>query len=299
MVHYAIETTVNPTGDFKGFLVTNPQLADGGLFLEYYSAKLMLRTPETRKEVALPDKKQLPSFVGGAPGTPGFKARGPLRSKLPAAAHTQGDEEAKAGTAGVGAGGGEGAGAGVAGVEGQYMRGISSSVPSIRPSGDDEGAGAGAGAGAAAPAGTAPTHTSAGFLEAARANKLSSWGHTHLLRVVWAALRMRGRRSGGLDEALGVLATIQGRYHSYTVSFFWAHMVTVALFEDGWDGEPVSGGGEEDEPSFAAFLAKHAELDDARLINSFYSADALKSDAAATEFVLADKKPLPNPVRPA
>ena len=53
------------------------------------------------------------------------------------------------------------------------------------------------------------------------------------------------------------------------------------------------------EPAFAAFLAKHAELGDARLINAYYSADALMSDAAATEFALADKKPLPNPVRPA
>ena len=29
MVHFAIEATRNPTGDFKGFLVTNPQLIDG------------------------------------------------------------------------------------------------------------------------------------------------------------------------------------------------------------------------------------------------------------------------------
>ncbi|KAJ1570052.1 hypothetical protein HK096_004210 [Nowakowskiella sp. JEL0078] len=63
MVHYAIESTKNPTGDFKGFLFTNPQLSDSGLFLTYYSKKLMLQTNETRTQVVLPDIKQLPSII--------------------------------------------------------------------------------------------------------------------------------------------------------------------------------------------------------------------------------------------
>lgn len=65
MVHYAIVATKNPTGDFKGFLLMNPQLSNGGLFLHYYSKKLMLQTAESRTQVVLPDKVQLPSFVGG------------------------------------------------------------------------------------------------------------------------------------------------------------------------------------------------------------------------------------------
>ena len=63
MVHYAIEATKNPTNDFKGFLLMNPQLANGGLFLEYFTKDLMLMTIKSRREVVLPDIKQLPSII--------------------------------------------------------------------------------------------------------------------------------------------------------------------------------------------------------------------------------------------
>jgi len=65
MVHFAMASS--PDGavkdDFKVFVVMNPQLANGGLFLEYYSKELMLQSPESRLKVVLPDKKQLPSIV--------------------------------------------------------------------------------------------------------------------------------------------------------------------------------------------------------------------------------------------
>lgn len=71
MVHYAMEVTANPTGDFKGFLFMNPQLSNGGLFLHYYSKELMLHSPAARMEVALPDKRPLPSLISGVePGRP-------------------------------------------------------------------------------------------------------------------------------------------------------------------------------------------------------------------------------------
>ncbi|KAI6656896.1 GTP-binding ADP-ribosylation factor [Oopsacas minuta] len=63
MVHYAIEATKNPTKDFKGFLLMNPQLANGGLFLEYFTKDLMLMKMESRKQVVLPDIKPLPSII--------------------------------------------------------------------------------------------------------------------------------------------------------------------------------------------------------------------------------------------
>lgn len=63
MVHYAIEATKNPTGDFKGFLLMNPQLSNGGLFLEYYNKDTMLNNPEARSKVVLPDRKPLPSLL--------------------------------------------------------------------------------------------------------------------------------------------------------------------------------------------------------------------------------------------
>jgi len=63
MVHFAMESTANPTGDFKGFLLLNPQLSNGGLFLHYYSKELMLQSPDSRTQVALPDKRPLPSLI--------------------------------------------------------------------------------------------------------------------------------------------------------------------------------------------------------------------------------------------
>jgi hypothetical protein len=51
MVHYAIVATQNPRGDFKTFLLLNPQLANGGMFLHFYSKGLMLHSLEARKQV--------------------------------------------------------------------------------------------------------------------------------------------------------------------------------------------------------------------------------------------------------
>ncbi|KAI9014114.1 ADP-ribosylation factor, partial [Hyaloraphidium curvatum] len=63
LVHYAIVSTLNPTGDFPGFLAANPQLSDGGIYLRYYSKQLMLHTPESRERMVLPDLKPLPSII--------------------------------------------------------------------------------------------------------------------------------------------------------------------------------------------------------------------------------------------
>jgi hypothetical protein len=64
MVHYAIVATKNPDNTFVGFLLMNPQLSNGGLFLHYYSKQRMLLDPEARSSVLLPDKVPLPSIVG-------------------------------------------------------------------------------------------------------------------------------------------------------------------------------------------------------------------------------------------
>jgi ADP-ribosylation factor 1/2 len=63
MVHYAREATANPVGDFKTFLLLNPQLCNGGMFLHYYTKKLMLMTPDARTQVVLPDLRPLPSLL--------------------------------------------------------------------------------------------------------------------------------------------------------------------------------------------------------------------------------------------
>lgn len=70
MVHFAIESNKTAGNDFKTFLLLNPQLSNGGLFLHYYTKKLMLETPEPRNTVVLPDKHQLPSIIGGTDQLP-------------------------------------------------------------------------------------------------------------------------------------------------------------------------------------------------------------------------------------
>jgi ADP-ribosylation factor protein 1 len=63
MVHYAMVATKLPENSFKAFLVMNPLLCSGELFLRYYSKQLMLMDPKSRTEVVLPDIKPLPSII--------------------------------------------------------------------------------------------------------------------------------------------------------------------------------------------------------------------------------------------
>jgi len=60
MVDYCLSTT--KTDNFKDFLRANPQLVNGGLFLEYYSKDLMLLKMESRQKVIMPDIKPLPTI---------------------------------------------------------------------------------------------------------------------------------------------------------------------------------------------------------------------------------------------
>eukprot|EP01122_Echinamoeba_exundans_P017539 TRINITY_DN934_c0_g1_i1.p1 TRINITY_DN934_c0_g1~~TRINITY_DN934_c0_g1_i1.p1 ORF type:complete len:392 (+),score=86.26 TRINITY_DN934_c0_g1_i1:493-1668(+) len=78
MVHYAMVATSNPTNTFKTFLLMNPQLCNGGFFLEFYTKDRMM-SPEAKAAVVLPDKKSLPSLMtaGG-----GLKTQ-PLPKALP------------------------------------------------------------------------------------------------------------------------------------------------------------------------------------------------------------------------
>jgi ADP-ribosylation factor 1/2 len=70
MVHYGIIGSRVPYEEFKTFLLMNPQLSNGGLFLNYYSKQLMLMDPISRTQVVAPDLLPLPSMI-----------RDPTRSK--------------------------------------------------------------------------------------------------------------------------------------------------------------------------------------------------------------------------
>lgn len=70
MIHYAIVATKNPTNDFKGFLVLNPQLSNGGYFLDFYKKETMMNNPAARTQVVLPDIKPLPSIIASSVADP-------------------------------------------------------------------------------------------------------------------------------------------------------------------------------------------------------------------------------------
>lgn len=66
MIHYASEATANPSGDFKGFLLLNPQLADSDLLFQYYSQDAVWHQPEAATELVMPNKKPLPSLLNSS-----------------------------------------------------------------------------------------------------------------------------------------------------------------------------------------------------------------------------------------
>lgn len=62
---------------FKRFLLMNPQLVNGGLFLHYYSKQRMLMDAEARTSVLLPDVRPLPSVLHTASPVAGSTHAGP------------------------------------------------------------------------------------------------------------------------------------------------------------------------------------------------------------------------------
>ncbi|KAJ6633979.1 ADP-ribosylation factor [Pseudolycoriella hygida] len=63
IVHYALETMKNPTNDFVGFLLMNPQLLnESELPLAYYK-KETLFSEQAKESFVLPDVKQLPNVL--------------------------------------------------------------------------------------------------------------------------------------------------------------------------------------------------------------------------------------------
>mmetsp|Transcript_51553 Transcript_51553/g.167322 ORF Transcript_51553/g.167322 Transcript_51553/m.167322 type:complete len:535 (-) Transcript_51553:125-1729(-) len=89
MVHYASELTTNPLGSFKGFLLLNPQLVNSDLLLEYYTQEAIWQNPDAQAQVVMPDKKPLPSLLGGA----AVSAKNAASDQPPEVVHELCDEE--------------------------------------------------------------------------------------------------------------------------------------------------------------------------------------------------------------
>jgi hypothetical protein len=62
MIDYAMFQAGERGNVWKTFLLLNPQFANGGMYLHYYSKNVMM-TPTAKGEVVLPDKVPLPSLL--------------------------------------------------------------------------------------------------------------------------------------------------------------------------------------------------------------------------------------------
>jgi small GTP-binding protein len=82
IVHYACEATKNPTNDFSGFLLMNPQiLNETELPLTYYK-KNTLFSDQAKKTIVLPDLKQLPSILPSSANNKTEKSVNPVNEAV-------------------------------------------------------------------------------------------------------------------------------------------------------------------------------------------------------------------------
>mmetsp|Transcript_34383 Transcript_34383/g.76369 ORF Transcript_34383/g.76369 Transcript_34383/m.76369 type:complete len:712 (+) Transcript_34383:82-2217(+) len=173
MVHYAMASTKNHAGDFKTFLLLNPQLTNGGLHLHYYTKRLIMDTPEARSSVVLPDKVPLPSLL-------------PRQAQ-----HHQADP--------------------------QQARTLTADLKALEQS--------------AGPKRPVSSLTDVEFVVLFERRGLPSWGHEHMLRLIYAYLGQLGHRRA-VDKITQELRAFQGSGFSTTITHFWIQMMTAALTSD-------------------------------------------------------------------
>ena len=191
--------------DFKTFLVANPRLSNGGLFLEYYSKQCMLLDPEARAQVKLPDIKPLPSLLVDIDA---------LRRQ----------KKVQQGAAG----GSISVGTHVADTQFWQMCGCDQLL--LTP------VGAGVGVGGGDIGGGSESRWE-------RLRQLGGWGHESKLRLIFLLLLCFGRAGSAADLVLQQLAVLEGAAGvHYSINYFWMQMVTyhIALAIKHFEG---SGGG--------------------------------------------------------
>lgn len=120
------------------------------------------------------------------------------------------------------------------------------------------------------------------FLQHFESGSLPSWGHEQKMRAIWLLLRHNGRRQGGTSRIFEALLKAEGSAHNVTAAYFWIQMVTYCNARVG------------ETACFQDFFERGEckDLHDTSLIGRHYSDGAIEK--GATEFVLPDKKPLPN-----
>jgi hypothetical protein len=251
-------------GDFKVFLLMNPQLANGGLFLHYYSKQRMLLDAEARSSVLLPDIRPLPSLLSlGSGGDGGGKL---VTSQAGIVGTTTGS-------------GGGGWGAPVVRVEDR--------LKPRAPLTDEEFLLA------------VDSGSLSGWGHEVKLRLL----YLMLLRER-ASWENGQRKGDGSDRVLSSIRTIEGEegFH-LTLNYFWLQMVTyqVAVMSKERDKE-ISKKKENDAKnevvSFDSFFRRPLcqPLRNPLLYEKYYSKQVIDSESARTEFILPDLKQFPSKI---
>lgn len=122
----------------------------------------------------------------------------------------------------------------------------------------------------------------------------SDWTHAAHVRVAWIYLNRRAFDEAAacmsegvkrLNESIGVVNGPDGGYHE-TITQAWLRVIGGRIRSDGADGAAATS---------EAFLARHGDLLDKRLLLRHYTRDLINSSRARFEFVAPDAQPLPEP----
>ena len=114
----------------------------------------------------------------------------------------------------------------------------------------------------------------------------------------------------GIQHYITHSPNTNGRKFHFTMTYFWIQMVHFGMERARLNAATASGTpasstatltNDVPEPAkaFADFLLTNPFVADGRLWADYYSSEVLMSDEAKREFVLPDKKPLPDVVRTA
>eukprot|EP01125_Pyxidicula_operculata_P002224 TRINITY_DN12133_c0_g1_i1.p1 TRINITY_DN12133_c0_g1~~TRINITY_DN12133_c0_g1_i1.p1 ORF type:complete len:545 (+),score=103.73 TRINITY_DN12133_c0_g1_i1:2-1636(+) len=113
----------------------------------------------------------------------------------------------------------------------------------------------------------------------------SNWNHKNLLKLTFMSLKKKERREGSkiVFDTVRTCCKLEQKEIHTTQIMFWIQMVDFHMRSDS------------NVKDIAELVKSHPELEKPRLFLEYYKIDTiLNNPVAAAEFVLPDKKPLPN-----
>jgi serine/threonine protein kinase len=143
--------------------------------------------------------------------------------------------------------------------------------------------------------------TDSQFLEHFFANKLQSWGHESMLRLIYLLLQRSGRSSKTVKEIFTVLRDFQKDAFHMTIAYFWIQLVTYAIEVCKQDVMMAVFNVDNSEArllqlSFLEFILQPhcTELRDSHLYLRYYTQSGI--DSGKVEFQMPDRQQLPSAV---